>query len=143
MLNIHQGAVGNCCVKIRSEALTTDTQQNVPVRVLEGVAALQILELDGGLGGTAGLLHDGEGQDLPGLSVNFDGEAILNVAGVDGHGKLRGRANRRHGEVVAGGGKGRGRGKERCEDRELHGDYYSTVWLNCLCANAMDGWSLE
>jgi hypothetical protein len=57
------------------------------VRIFDGGAAHQILELDGGLGGTSCLLHDGKGNDLVGFLVNLNRHAILNVGGIDGHGE--------------------------------------------------------
>ena len=55
------------------------------VRILNGIASHEILEFDGGLGGTAGLLHDGKVEDLVGLAVYFDSQAVFDVRRVNGY----------------------------------------------------------
>jgi len=54
------------------------------VRVFQRIAAHEVLELDGGLGGAAGLLHDGKAEDLVGFAVEFHRETIFNVGRVNG-----------------------------------------------------------
>ena len=89
-----------------------------PVRILEGVSLLQVLKLYGGLGGTAGLLHDTEAQNLPRIAINFDRHAILDV------GRIYGDAEDSAGRAGEGGrscrGEGGGRAGEEGEDGELH-----------------------
>lgn len=59
------------------------------VGVFQGVSSHEILELDGGLGGTTSLLHNTETQNLVGLSVQLDRHSILNVGSI--HGNIQGR----------------------------------------------------
>lgn len=63
---------------------------STPVCVLNGSASLQVLELDGSLGSTTSLLHDGEVQDLVGLAVEFNSQPILDIGGVYGDGERGG-----------------------------------------------------
>lgn len=55
------------------------------VRVFDGRSFDQILEFNGGLGCSSGLLHNGESKYLVRFTFQFDGHAIFNLGRVDGH----------------------------------------------------------
>lgn len=78
-----------------------------PVRVLDGVPPLEVLELDRRLGRPPSLLHDGEVEHLVGLAVELDREPVLDVGRVDGDAE-----GCRVPDGRGGGGEGCGRGDE-------------------------------
>lgn len=52
---------------------------STPISILDRRAPLQILELDGSLGSTTGLLHNRKSHNFVRFAVEFDSESILDI----------------------------------------------------------------